>query len=85
MKDNKKILVILMLVIFLTGMLCAYAIEPVDAKAVKGKYVGSKNSNKYHKKTCPSAKKIKKYNKITFKSKSQAKRMGYKPCKRCHP
>ena len=36
---------------YVTGMLCAHAVEPVDAKAVKGKYVESKNSNKYHKKT----------------------------------
>lgn len=78
---NKKIILIAVLIIFLTGMLCAYAAEPVDA----AKYVGSKNSNKYHKKTCASAKKIKKYNKITFKSKKQAKRMGYKPCKKCPP
>lgn len=85
MRNTKKIILIAVLIIFLTGMICAYAAEPVDAKAIKGKYVGSKNSNKYHKKTCPSAKKIKKYNKITFKSKKQAKKMGYKPCKRCHP
>lgn len=86
MNNKKKILLIAVLVIFLTGMLCAYAVEPVEAKSVKkGKYVGSKNSDKYHKKTCTFAKKIKKYNKVTFKSKSQAKRMGYKPCKKCHP
>lgn len=85
MRNNKKAILIVVLIIFLTGMLCAYAAEPVEAKAIKGKYVGSKNSDKYHKKSCPSAKKIKKYNKITFKSKKQAKKMGYKPCKRCHP
>ena len=81
MKSKQRIILIAVLIIFLTGMLCAYAAEPVDA----AKYVGSKKSNKYHKKTCASAKKIKKSNKIVFKSKKQAKRMGYKPCKKCHP
>lgn len=79
-------LLIAILVIFLTGMLCAYAVEPVDAKTVKkGKYVASKNSDKFHKKSCKFAKKIKKYNKITFKSKKQARQSGYKACKICHP
>lgn len=84
--NNKTKILICVLAIFIVGMTFGMAFaEPVDAKTVKGKYVGSKNSNKYHKKTCPSAKKIKSYNKITFKSKAQAKRMGYKPCKKCHP
>ena len=86
MNKQTKIL-ICVLAIFIVGMTLGLAFaEPVDAKTVKkGKYVGSKNSDKFHKKTCHSAKKIKSYNKITFKSKSQAKKMGYKPCKRCHP
>ena len=86
MNSNRK-LVLFILLIFCIGMTFGVAFaEPVDAKTVKkSKYVGSKNSDKYHKKSCPSAKKIKKYNKITFKSKAQARSMGYKPCKRCHP
>lgn len=84
--NNKTKILICVLAIFIVGMTFSVAFaEPVDAKTVKGKYVGSKNSDKYHKKTCASAKKIKKYNKIFFKSKAQAKRMGYKPCKKCHP
>lgn len=83
---KKKIVLIMVLVIFLTGMLCACAVEPVDAKAVKkSKYVASKNSNKFHKQSCSYVKKIKSKNKITFKSKSQAKKLGYKPCKKCKP
>ena len=83
---NKKVLVIGILVIFLTGMLCACGVEPADAKTIKkSKFVASKKSNKFHKPTCTYAKKIKKSNKITFKSKSQAKKSGYKPCKKCHP
>lgn len=83
---NRKLLLIAVLAIFLTGMLCACAVEPVDAKSVKkGKFVASKKSNKFHKKTCTYAKKIKSKNKITFKSRAQAKKCGYKPCKRCCP
>lgn len=67
-------------------MLCACAVEPVDAKTIKkSKFVASKKSNKFHKKSCSYAKKIKSKNKITFKSKAQAKKCGYKPCKKCHP
>lgn len=84
---NDRRILICILVIFVVGMTFGVAFaEPVDAKTVKkGKYVASKNSNKYHKKSCSYAKKIKSKNKITFKSKSQAKKCGYKPCKKCHP
>lgn len=84
---NSKRILIFILVIFVVGMTFSVAFaEPVDAKTVKkGKYVASKNSNKYHKKSCKYVKKIKSKNKITFKSKSQAKKCGYKPCKKCHP
>ena len=37
MKSKQRIILIAVLIIFLTGMLCAYAAEPVDA----AKYVGS--------------------------------------------
>lgn len=85
--NNKTKILICILAIFIVGMTFSVAFaEPVDAKSVKkGKYVASKNSNKFHKKSCKYVKKIKKYNKITFKSKSQAKKSGYKPCKKCHP
>lgn len=58
--DNRKILICI-LVIFVVGMTFGVAFaEPVDAKsAKKGKYVASKNSNKFHKKSCCYAKKIK--------------------------
>lgn len=85
---NKKTkILICILAIFIVGMTFSVAFaDPVDAKSVKkSKYVASKNSNKFHKPSCSYAKKIKKYNKITFKSKSQAKKSGYKACKKCHP
>ncbi|WP_431063667.1 Ada metal-binding domain-containing protein [Methanobacterium sp.] len=53
--------------------------------AYKGNYVGSINSNVYHKSYCRYVKKIKSYNKIYFKSKAQARTCGYRPCKVCRP
>ena len=46
-------------------------------------YVGSKNSDKYHKPDCKWAKNIKVSNKITFTSSTNAKNKGYSPCKTC--
>ena len=68
---NKKVLLIMILAIFLTGMLCAYAVNPIDAKSTKTKFVGSEKSDKFHYKWCKFAKKIKSYNKIKFKSKKR--------------
>ena len=49
------------------------------------KYVGSKNSNKYHYPTCRWARKIKPANLVTFKSAQEAQAAGYVPCKVCKP
>jgi methylphosphotriester-DNA--protein-cysteine methyltransferase len=49
------------------------------------KYVGSKNSNKYHYPTCKWAKKISPQNLITFKTAQEALKAGYVPCKVCKP
>ncbi len=42
-------------------------------------FVGSKNSNKYHKMSCRFAKRIKPENIVCFKSKEDAKEKGYVP------
>ncbi|MDR0912545.1 MAG: thermonuclease family protein [Methanobrevibacter sp.] len=44
--------------------------------------IGSINSDVYHKSFCASAKRIKTSNKIKFKSISDAKCYGYRPCKK---
>jgi hypothetical protein len=44
-----------------------------------GKYVGSKNSNKYHLPDSAAAKRIKEENKVWFKSKEDAEAKGYEP------
>ncbi len=49
------------------------------------KYVGSKNSNKYHYPTCKWAKKISSKNLVTFKTAEEAVKAGYIPCKVCKP
>jgi hypothetical protein len=55
------------------------------AFALDYKYVGSKNSNKYHYPTCRWARKIKPANLVTFKSAQEAQAAGYVPCKVCKP
>jgi len=49
------------------------------------KYVGSKNSNKYHYPDCKWAKKISAKNLITFKTAQEALKARYVPCKVCKP
>lgn len=55
------------------------------AQAQEAKFVGSKNSDKYHYKTCVWAKKISSSNLVTFKSVTEAKKAGYQACKVCKP
>jgi len=49
----------------------------------KGKVLGSKNSDKYHKSDCPGAKQISEKNKIWFDSIQDAEKAGYKPAGNC--
>lgn len=48
-------------------------------------YVGSVESDKYHKSTCRWAKKILEENRIYFSSKAEATGAGYSPCGTCKP
>jgi len=48
-----------------------------------GKYVASKNSDKYHLPWCSGAKRIAEANKIWFKDKEEAKAAGYTPAGNC--
>ncbi|MDF0591108.1 Ada metal-binding domain-containing protein [Candidatus Methanocrinis natronophilus] len=49
------------------------------------RYVGSKNSDKYHLLDCTSANKIKPENRVYFRDLSEAQKAGYSPCKACNP
>ena len=51
----------------------------------QGKYVGSVNSDKYHKPSCEWAQKILPKNEVWFDTAEQARQAGYKPCKTCRP
>jgi methylphosphotriester-DNA--protein-cysteine methyltransferase len=48
-------------------------------------YWASARSNKFHVQQCRSVRMIKKENLISFKTKKEAVRAGYVPCKICRP
>ena len=48
-------------------------------------YVGNKRSYVFHKPDCPYAGKIPEKNKIIFRNRLDAIKIGYTPCKRCKP
>ena len=58
-------------------------VQPAETKAKK--YVGSKQSDKYHLPTCEWALKIKQSNEIWFSSAAEARAKHYEPCKVCKP
>jgi len=51
---------------------------------LKGKFVGSKKSNKFHKSECKWAKKIKPNNLVVYSSVKEAIQAGREPCKVCN-
>ncbi len=75
-KGKRSVIVIVLAIVFLIVTV---------GLAVDYKYVGSKNSNKYHYPTCKSAQKIKPGNLVTFNSAKDAQAAGYVPCKMCKP
>jgi hypothetical protein len=48
-------------------------------------YIGNSKTKKFHIKTCDSVDKIAPANVVVFKSREEAVRNGYVPCKRCNP
>jgi hypothetical protein len=64
----------------------AEARSPFDKPAAaKYKYVASKNSKVFHKPTCSSAKRIHTENLVGYGSRTEALRVGKRPCKLCKP
>lgn len=63
--------------------------EPVEVQPPQlglvagGKYIASKNSDKYHAPWCSGAQRINEENKIWFDSKEEAERAGYTPASNC--
>ena len=52
-------------------------------KEKKGSYIGNRNSRRFHRVTCPNAKKIKWKNRTRFSTKWDAFHAGYAPAKQC--
>jgi hypothetical protein len=55
--------------------------KPAPAAA----FVGNKDSKTFHKADCKMAAKMKPENKVTFATKAEAEKAGFKPCKVCKP
>lgn len=77
LKRKGSLLVSLLIILSLVFVSAALALDY--------KYVGSKNSDKYHYPSCKWAMKIKPENLVTFKSVKEAKEKGYVACKVCKP
>jgi hypothetical protein len=58
-------------------------VQPPEVLSIGGKYVASKNSNKYHAPWCSGAQRIKEENKIWFNNKEEAEASGYTPASNC--
>lgn len=59
--------------------------ESQSQNIVDYKYIGSKNSDKYHEKNCRWVKEIKDGNAVYFNSKEEAVQAGYESCGTCKP
>ena len=56
-----------------------------EAKPAIGGFLGNKDSKTLHKADCKMAIKLKPENKVTFATKAEAEKAGYKACKVCKP
>ncbi|MEI8345248.1 MAG: Ada metal-binding domain-containing protein [Candidatus Omnitrophota bacterium] len=90
MKKSWVFLVGLMMLVVGSGLWFAPAVNAAGTKTPKGLlqkkevvYVASKDSDKFHLASCAAAASIKPENKLTFASKAQAEKAGYKPCGIC--
>lgn len=66
-----------------SGKAFAAGTGQVEPKKYQGRFVASKNSNRYHLPTCIGAKRIADKNKIWFNSKEEAEGLGYEPASNC--
>jgi len=48
-------------------------------------YIGNARTKKFHRPECEWAQKIAPYNRVTIKSREEAIKQGYEPCKVCRP
>jgi micrococcal nuclease len=59
--------------------------ESESSNKASASYIGNKNSKKFHFPDCQWAKKIAPGNRVYFKSREEAIKAGYEPCKVCKP
>ena len=60
-------------------------LDDMDSRDYDGRYVGSRESDKYHHPTCRHAQRILIRNAIWWNSTSEAQSAGYSPCGTCQP
>lgn len=81
----KKTLAIFLILLFVLLLFSGADSQNQATPTVEYKYVGNISSKKYHKLSCKTAKKIKPKNRKYFKTKEEAEKLGYVPCKVCKP
>jgi hypothetical protein len=59
--------------------------KPAKQQGVETNFVASKNSQVFHKPSCPFAQKIASKNRVSYSSREEAIAAGKRPCKSCNP
>jgi len=82
-----KKLTITLAVIFLAAFMLAWAAGPATAAAPKAGflYIGNSNSKIFHTNECKAAAAISSAHAVYFKTKKEAIKAGYTPCRTCRP
>ena len=82
----KRTVALSLIALLLVTALCAPLLASEQGqKEPERKFVGSKNSNKFHNPSCTWAQRIKPENRVYFASVAEAEKAGYVPCKICKP
>lgn len=82
----RRAMAVTLVACLLWAALCAPSLASGQSqKDSEKKFVGSKNSDKYHVLTCKWAERIKPENRRYFASVEEAQKAGYVPCKICKP
>lgn len=76
----------ILVALLLFAVVCAPLLASEQGqKEPEKKFVGSKNSNKYHNLSCTWARRIRPENRVHFASAVEAEKAGYVACKVCKP